>query len=38
MEQGVVLALRDIATGAGLDWDEIAAGLERERRPYMETY
>jgi benzoyl-CoA 2,3-dioxygenase component A len=31
MEEGVVLALRDIATaGAGLDWDTVGAALKRE--------
>ena len=38
MEEGVVLALRDIATGAGLNWDEVAAGLKREGRLHLETY
>lgn len=38
MEQGVVLALRDIATGAGLDWESIAAALKREGRLHLETY
>ena len=38
MEQGVVLALRDIATGVGLDWEGIAAGLRREGRLHLETY
>ncbi|GHC78531.1 hypothetical protein GCM10007320_19000 [Pseudorhodoferax aquiterrae] len=38
MEQGVLLALRDIATGAGLDWEGIAATLKREGRLHLETY
>ncbi|MDQ7746779.1 benzoyl-CoA 2,3-epoxidase subunit BoxA [Hydrogenophaga pseudoflava] len=38
MEEGVVLALRDIATGAGLDWDEVGAALKREGRLHLETY
>ncbi len=38
MEEGVVLALRDIATGAGLNWDEIGAALKREGRLHLETY
>lgn len=38
MEQGVVLALRDIATGAGQDWEGIAATLKREGRLHLETY
>jgi benzoyl-CoA 2,3-dioxygenase component A len=38
MEQGVVLALRDIAAGAGLDWEGLAATLRREGRLHLETY
>jgi benzoyl-CoA 2,3-dioxygenase component A len=38
MEEGVVLALRDIARGAGLDWDKVGAALQREGRLHMETY
>ncbi|HPO18612.1 MAG TPA: benzoyl-CoA 2,3-epoxidase subunit BoxA [Rubrivivax sp.] len=38
MEQGVVLALADIARGAGLDWDAIGAALKREGRLHLETY
>ncbi len=38
MEEGVVLALRDIAAGAGLDWDQVGATLEREGRLHLETY
>ena len=38
MEEGVVLALRDIAVGAGLQWDDVAAGLKREGRLHLETY
>ena len=38
MEQGVVLALRDIARDAGLDWERIAASLKREGRLHLETY
>ena len=38
MEEGVVLALKDIATGAGLNWDEIGAALKREGRLHLETY
>lgn len=38
MEEGVVLALRDIATGAGLDWDEVGTALKREGRLHLETY
>ncbi|KQP13073.1 benzoyl-CoA 2,3-epoxidase subunit BoxA [Pseudorhodoferax sp. Leaf267] len=38
MEEGVVLALRDVATQAGLDWETVAAGLKREGRLHLETY
>jgi benzoyl-CoA 2,3-epoxidase subunit A len=38
MEEGVVLALHDIARAAGLDWDAIGAGLRREGRLHLETY
>jgi benzoyl-CoA 2,3-dioxygenase component A len=38
MEHGVVLALRDIACRAGLDWEQVAASLKREGRLHMETY
>jgi benzoyl-CoA 2,3-dioxygenase component A len=38
MEEGVVLALRDIAVQAGLAWEAIAAGLKREGRLHLETY
>lgn len=38
MEEGVVLALRDIATGAGLDWEAVGASLQREGRLHLETY
>ena len=38
MEEGVVLALRDIATGAGLDWDAVGAAMKREGRLHLETY
>ena len=38
MEDGVVLALRDIATQAGLNWDDIGAALKREGRLHLETY
>ena len=38
MEEGVVLALRDIATQAGLDWDTVGAALKREGRLHLETY
>jgi benzoyl-CoA 2,3-epoxidase subunit A len=38
MEEGVVLALHDIATQAGLDWDTVGAALKREGRLHLETY
>jgi benzoyl-CoA 2,3-dioxygenase component A len=38
MEEGVVMALRDIAQGAGLDWQSIAQSLQREGRLHLETY
>jgi len=38
MEEGVLLALRDAAQGAGLNWDTVAARLQREGRLHLETY
>jgi benzoyl-CoA 2,3-dioxygenase component A len=38
MEEGVVIALRDVAKQAGLDWEELAASLKREGRLHLETY
>src|SRR3954453_4161539 len=39
MEEGVVLALRDVAVGADLDWDgAIGPALKREGRLPLETY
>jgi benzoyl-CoA 2,3-dioxygenase component A len=38
MEEGVLLALRDVAQQAGLDWENIAAALKREGRLHLETY
>ena len=38
MEEGVVLALRDIAEEAGLPWDTLGAALKREGRLHLETY
>jgi benzoyl-CoA 2,3-dioxygenase component A len=38
MEEGVVLALKDIATQAGLDWEQVGAALKREGRLHLETY
>ena len=38
MEEGVLLALRDIAAQAGLDWPQIGSALQREGRLHLETY
>jgi benzoyl-CoA 2,3-dioxygenase component A len=38
MEEGVVLALRDIAREAGLDWDAVGAQLKSQGRLHLETY
>ena len=38
MEEGVVLALRDVAQQAGLDWETVGAALKREGRLHLETY
>jgi benzoyl-CoA 2,3-epoxidase subunit A len=39
MEEGVVLALRDVAVAAELDWDgTVGPGLKREGRLHLETY
>ena len=38
MEEGVVLALRDVAQQAGLQWDDIGTALKREGRLHLETY
>jgi benzoyl-CoA 2,3-dioxygenase component A len=38
MEEGVVLALKDIAHQAGLAWEPVAAALRREGRLHLETY
>ncbi len=38
MEEGVVLALRDVAQQAGLQWDTIGATLRQEGRLHLETY
>jgi len=38
MEEGVVLALRDVAVKAGLDWDKVGAALKRDGRLHLETY
>jgi benzoyl-CoA 2,3-dioxygenase component A len=38
MEEGVILALRDIAQQSGQDWDQIGSTLKREGRLHLETY
>jgi benzoyl-CoA 2,3-dioxygenase component A len=38
MEEGVVLALRDVAVNAGLDWDTVGTALKRDGRLHLETY
>jgi benzoyl-CoA 2,3-epoxidase subunit A len=38
MEVGVLLALRDIATQAGLPWDTLGAALKKQGRLHLETY
>lgn len=38
MEQGVVMALRDVACTAGLDWETVGAALKRDGRLHLETY
>jgi len=38
MEEGVMLALQDVAIQAGLPWETVAASLRREGRLHLETY
>ena len=38
MEEGVVLALRDVATQAGLNWESLGSSLKQEGRLHLETY
>jgi len=38
MEEGVLLALHDVAIDAGLAWNELADSLKREGRLHLETY
>jgi benzoyl-CoA 2,3-epoxidase subunit A len=38
MEEGVLLALRDVAEQAGLPWDTLGATLKKEGRLHLETY
>jgi len=38
MEEGVVLALRDVAEQTGLTWEMVGASLKSEGRLHLETY
>jgi benzoyl-CoA 2,3-dioxygenase component A len=38
MEEGVVLALRDVVTQAGLNWESLGSSLKQEGRLHLETY
>lgn len=38
MEEGVVLALRDVAQQAGLSWETVGTALKQEGRLHLETY
>ena len=38
MEEGVVLALRDVAQQHGLPWDSLGSALKKEGRLHLETY
>jgi len=38
MEDGVVLALHDVAKAAGLDWDTVGADMRKHGRLHLETY
>ncbi len=38
MEEGVVLALHDVAKAAGLDWDAVGAEMKKQGRLHLETY
>ncbi len=38
MEEGVVLALREVAQQAGLSWDSVGAALKQQGRLHLETY
>jgi benzoyl-CoA 2,3-dioxygenase component A len=33
-----VLALRDVATQAGLDWEQVGTAMKRDGRLHLETY
>ena len=38
MEEGVVLALRDVAVQAGLNWEALGVAFKKEGRLHLETY
>lgn len=38
MEEGVMLALQEVAQHSGLSWDNVGAALRREGRLHIETY
>jgi benzoyl-CoA 2,3-dioxygenase component A len=38
MEEGVVLALREVAQQAGMSWETVGAALKKEGRLHLETY
>ncbi len=38
MEDGVVLALRDVVRKAGMSWEAVGAALKKEGRLHLETY
>ena len=38
MEEGVLMALRDVAQAAGLDWDAMGGDLRQQGRLHLETY
>jgi benzoyl-CoA 2,3-epoxidase subunit A len=38
MEEGVVLALKDIAEKAGISWEALGASLKQQGRLHLETY
>lgn len=38
MEEGVVLALRDVAESAGMDWNHLSSNLQQHGRLHLETY
>ena len=38
MEEGVLLALHDVATQAGLNWEQVGAALKQQGRLHLETY